>query len=99
MKRRSTYCSKRSRTGYLAGQTCRVGVSRCLDRAVSERHLRLPQIWRPHTQRCRPCGVVRAVGEAVPIVSIEDGLGDDDWDGWQLLTKERGERVRLISDD
>jgi len=34
-----------------------------------------------------------------PIASIEDGLADDDWDGWQLLTKETGERVRLVRDD
>jgi enolase len=28
-----------------------------------------------------------------PIVSIEDGLAEDDWDGWRLFTKELGERV------
>jgi enolase 1/2/3 len=34
-----------------------------------------------------------------PIVSIEDGLAEDDWDGWRLLTKELGERVQLVGDD
>ncbi len=34
-----------------------------------------------------------------PIVSIEDGLAEDDWQGWQLLTKEVGERVQLVGDD
>jgi enolase len=34
-----------------------------------------------------------------PIVSIEDGLGESDWDGWRLLTKELGDRVQLIGDD
>jgi enolase len=34
-----------------------------------------------------------------PIVSIEDGLAEDDWDGWALLTKSLGERVQLIGDD
>ncbi len=34
-----------------------------------------------------------------PIVSIEDGLAEDDWDGWRLLTKEVGERVQLVGDD
>jgi len=34
-----------------------------------------------------------------PIVSIEDGMGEDDWDGWELLTKELGERVQLVGDD
>ena len=34
-----------------------------------------------------------------PIVSIEDALGEDDFDGWQLLTKELGDRVQLVGDD
>ena len=34
-----------------------------------------------------------------PIVSIEDGLSEDDWDGWALLTKELGRKVQLVGDD
>src|SRR5438445_4673036 len=34
-----------------------------------------------------------------PIVSIEDGLAEDDWDGWQMLTKELGRKVQLVGDD
>ncbi len=34
-----------------------------------------------------------------PIVSIEDGLAEDDWDGWRKLTSALGERVQLIGDD
>ena len=34
-----------------------------------------------------------------PIVSIEDGLMEEDWDGWQLLTKRLGKRVQLVGDD
>ncbi len=34
-----------------------------------------------------------------PIVSIEDGLAEDDWEGWQALTARVGERVQLIGDD
>ena len=34
-----------------------------------------------------------------PIVSIEDGLAEDDWDGWQLLTRELGKKVQLVGDD
>ncbi|MCM1143340.1 MAG: phosphopyruvate hydratase [Blautia sp.] len=37
--------------------------------------------------------------ERFPIVSIEDGLFEDDWDGWQLLTKALGEKVQLVGDD
>jgi enolase len=34
-----------------------------------------------------------------PIVSIEDGLAENDWEGWQLLTKRLGHRVQLVGDD
>ena len=34
-----------------------------------------------------------------PIVSIEDGMAEDDWDGWALLTKELGGKVQLVGDD
>jgi enolase len=34
-----------------------------------------------------------------PIVSIEDGLAEEDWDGWRLLTERLGERVQLVGDD
>ncbi len=36
---------------------------------------------------------------AYPIVSIEDGMAEDDWDGWQALTEALGERVQLVGDD
>ncbi|HJU11128.1 MAG TPA: phosphopyruvate hydratase [Candidatus Binataceae bacterium] len=34
-----------------------------------------------------------------PIVSIEDGLAEDDWNGWQMLTRELGSRIQLVGDD
>ena len=34
-----------------------------------------------------------------PIISIEDGLAEDDWDGWALLTERLGKRVQLVGDD
>ena len=37
--------------------------------------------------------------DAYPIVSIEDGMAEDDWDGWALHTKSLGRRVQLVGDD
>jgi enolase len=34
-----------------------------------------------------------------PIVSLEDGLSEEDWDGWQMLTKELGSKIQLVGDD
>ena len=37
--------------------------------------------------------------EQYPIVSIEDGLAQDDWEGWKLMTKEIGDKVQIVGDD
>jgi len=34
-----------------------------------------------------------------PIVSIEDGLSEDDWEGWEILTKRLGDKIQLVGDD
>ena len=40
-----------------------------------------------------------ALTRQFPIVSIEDGLDEEDWEGWQLLTRRLGDRVQLVGDD
>jgi enolase len=40
-----------------------------------------------------------AWAEKYPIVSIEDGMAEDDWDGWKLLTDRLGKKVQLVGDD
>ena len=37
--------------------------------------------------------------EKYPIISIEDGMAEDDWDGWKKLTKKLGKKVQLVGDD
>jgi enolase len=41
----------------------------------------------------------RALADRYPIVSLEDGLAEDDWDGWVHLTRELGGRLQLVGDD
>jgi len=40
-----------------------------------------------------------ALVDKYPIISIEDGMAESDWDGWQLLTQQLGKRVQLVGDD
>jgi enolase len=40
-----------------------------------------------------------AVVDRYPVISIEDGMAEDDWDGWKLLTEGLGERCQLVGDD
>jgi enolase len=44
-------------------------------------------------------GFWREIVERYPVVSIEDGLAEDDWDAWQQLTSELGDAVQLVGDD
>jgi len=49
-----------------------------------------------------PEGMVRYLADLVsryPIVSIEDGMAEDDWAGWKALTQEIGKKVQLVGDD
>jgi len=84
--------------GYEAG----VDVAIALDPAMSE-------LYRDGAYHLEGEGRVLSTAEMVdmwadlvdryPIVSIEDGLDEEDWDGWQLLTQRLGERVQLVGDD
>jgi len=42
---------------------------------------------------------LKALTDDYPIISIEDGCAEDDWDGWKNLTDELGEKVQLVGDD
>jgi len=41
----------------------------------------------------------KAWAEKYPIVSIEDGLAEDDWDSWKLMVKELGNKIQIVGDD
>lgn len=41
----------------------------------------------------------KGLADEFPVVSIEDGLAEDDWEGWKLMTEEMGDRILIIGDD
>ena len=41
----------------------------------------------------------KSLADKYPIISLEDGLDEEDWDGWKLLTETLGDRVQLVGDD
>ena len=87
------------RAGYKPGDDIAIA----LDPAASE-FFRDGKYW-PHIADDHPCNSAEMVGlyeglvKTYPIVSIEDGLAEDDWDGWSLLTQRLGSRVQLVGDD
>ena len=54
---------------------------------------------RGHHDDCEMVAYYEGLIAEYPILSIEDGLSEDDWEGWKLLTERLGERVQLVGDD
>ena len=64
------------------------------------RHLPPERDRRPGARRRPPWSTSSPAGSSgIPIVSLEDGLAEDDWDGWARLTARLGGSVQLIGDD
>ena len=62
------------------------GESKMLGREIVRTSEEMVELW-------------KALVAKYPIISIEDGLAEEDWTGWQILTKELGDKVQLVGDD
>lgn len=80
-------------------------VSIALDPAVSEMYDSKTKEYQFHKSDGRKLSTEKMVdfwanwAKNFPIVSIEDGMAEDDWEGWKLLTDAIGKRVQLVGDD
>ncbi|AHG90548.1 Enolase [Gemmatirosa kalamazoonensis] len=87
------------KAGYAAGKD----MALALDCAASELHKGGTYTFKKSGGKARDAaGMVELYAEwaeKYPIVSIEDGLAEDDWDGWAKLTETLGSRVQLVGDD
>ncbi len=63
------------------------------------RHYRLAATGDARLSGAEMIDQLAALTERFPITSIEDGLAEDDWSGWQQLTARLGKKVRLVGDD
>ena len=89
------------KAGYKPG----IDICIALDPASTEYYLpeeNVYHLFKSTGEKLTPAQMVDYWAEWVrkyPIVSIEDGMAEDDWDGWALMTKKMGERVQLVGDD
>lgn len=85
--------------GYSAGQD----IYLALDVAASELYEEKNYVFRKSDGSKRDsAGMIefyKSIAARYPVISIEDGLAEDDWSGWRTLTKEMGERIQLVGDD
>lgn len=76
-----------------------------LDPAASEYYIPKENVYHLHKssgEKLTPKEMVeywKGWVKKYPIISIEDGMAEDDWDGWKLMTKELGEKIMLVGDD
>lgn len=84
------------KAGYIAGKEIYLG----LDVASTEFYR--DGAYHFASQKIDSTGMISRLEEWVnqyPIISIEDGLAEDDWKGWQQLTKKLGQKIQLVGDD
>src|SRR6266513_2831721 len=88
-----------SQAGYSAGVDCLLA----LDPAASEFYDGKSYVFKKSDKRKLSSDQMVAFwkgwSEQYPIVSIEDGMAENDWNGWKTLTDELGQRVQLVGDD
>lgn len=76
-----------------------------LDPAASEYYLPEENVYHLHKssgEKLTPAQMVDYWADwakRYPIISIEDGMGEDDWDGWALMTQKLGDKIQIVGDD
>ena len=86
------------KAGYQPGKDCFIA----LDPAASEFYSEGKYVLEKEGVSLSPSEMVDYYVNWVssyPIISIEDGMSEDDWDGWCLLTEKTGDRIQLVGDD
>ncbi len=89
------------KAGYKPGEDIYIA----LDPAASEYYLPEENVYHLHKssgEKLSPSQMVdfwKDWANRFPILSIEDGMAEDDWDGWRLLTQTIGDKVQLVGDD
>ncbi len=85
-----------------AGRTPGAEIALALDPATSEIYRDGQYVLAGEGRSLSPAGMVEYWAELCdryPIVSIEDGMAEEDWDGWKMLTDQIGATVQLVGDD
>jgi enolase len=84
--------------GYSLGKQCYIGI----DAATSELYQDSKYVLRCEGRKLTSSEMADLWSqwiETYPVISIEDAMSEDDWNGWQAITKRIGERVQLVGDD
>lgn len=84
--------------GYKPGEDIWLGLDAASSEFYSDGHYHLAS-ENAHYDAAGFVDYLAALADRYPIITIEDGMAEDDWDGWAILTKRLGDRVQLVGDD
>lgn len=84
--------------GYTAGRDIYLGLDVAASEFYSDGHYHL-QSENKHFSADEFVDYLAGWVDKYPIITIEDGLDEGDWDGWEILTKRLGKRIQLVGDD
>ncbi len=87
------------RAGYKPGDDVKLALDVASSEFYEDGVYRLGAEAKPEKSRDEMVAFLTALVDAYPIISIEDGMDEEDWDGWKLLTDALGDRVQLVGDD
>jgi enolase len=87
------------RAGYRPGEDVYLGLDVAASEIYQDGVYKLSAEANPERSADDMIAWYRTLVDRYPILSIEDGLAENDWDGWQKLTAEMGDRVQLVGDD
>ncbi len=90
-----------NKAGFKAGSQIAIA----MDPAVSEMFVADKKIYHFHKSDGKKLSIEKMVDfwqgwiKQYPIISLEDGMAEDDWDGWKLITQKLGKKIQLVGDD
>ncbi len=88
-----------SAAGYRAGTQVRIAIDAAASELWKDGRYVFRKSGAPARSSAQMVDLYAAWLERYPIVSIEDGMAEDDWEGWELLTRRLGRKVQLVGDD
>ena len=87
------------KAGYKAGEQIAIALDVAASELINEKGLYVLKSENRELTSAELVAYYADLCAKYPIVSIEDGLSEDDWDGWKILTDALGDKVQLVGDD
>ena len=87
------------RAGYRPGRDIAIALDPAASSFYEDRQYRLTRSRQGEKTSAQMIALYRSWVERYPIISIEDGLAENDWEGFSTMTSELGERIQIVGDD